>query len=242
MRVLVFIVACATSINCGLAQSVTTDTTFVEIALAHAIAQYESAITGQQPYYNGSAYVEAPHSEGQHPFFLTEEWDFGSLKFEGQDFAKVPMLYDIVSDQVITETPNGNLIVINPQKVNGFTLNNHHFIRIDNSTVNNSLPQTGFYNVLYNGNTKLIALREKKVQEKIADQQLHISFDIKNRYYILKKGRFYPVKNKKTILKVLEEQKNSLRALISKNGIRFKKNREQALAQIAEFYDTLISQ
>lgn len=240
MKVLMIIVY-AISITGAIAQMPTADTAFLQIAVNNAIGQYKSAISGNELYYNGSAYREPAHAEDEHPYFLTEEWTFGSLRFEGQDFNNVPMLYNSVSDQVISETPNGNLVVINPQKVNSFTIHNHNFVRIDNSTVNNSLPETGFYNVLYNGKTRVIVMREKKMQEKLENQQLHISFEIKNRYFILKKGKYYPVKNKKSILKVLEEQKSSLRTLINKNGIRFKNNREQSLARIAEFYDTLIS-
>jgi hypothetical protein len=108
--------------------------------------------------------------------------------------------------------------------------------------VNYSLPNSGFYLVAYNGNSRVIVSYDKDLQEKIESSGVISSFDTQIRYFVFKKDRYYSVKSKKSILKVFREQKASLRSFIKKNKLQFKDNREQSLGKVAEHYDILIQQ
>jgi hypothetical protein len=219
------------------------DTAFYNASLANTIQFYESSLKGQQLYYNGSAYTELELTDDEEfPYFMTSEWQTGSIDFSGHHFNNIPLLYDITTDQVLSEIFNDNIIALNPAKLSGFKMGNQNFVKIENRTINNSLPNSGYYEILYNGNTKVIALHQKQRQERIEGKELHIYFDQKHRYFVFKKDRFYAVNNKRSILKVFDEQRNSLKSLISKNHIRFRHNNARALARVAELYNTLIPQ
>src|SRR6185295_7926393 len=79
------------------------DTTLRENAL-NAINAYYQNLGEESPLYNGSEYLEYAYTlqEG-HPFFQLATFVNGNINLEGMIFHDVPMLYDIVKDQVIIQ-------------------------------------------------------------------------------------------------------------------------------------------
>ena len=217
------------------------DTTFLATAVQNSVKRYTQAVHYQTGLYNGSEYVEPEQTNEQHPFFISEDWVNGTVAYDGEVYENVPLLYDITSDKVITELHNANPLVLVPEKLTRFSLSGHTFERIQNETINNTLPRTGYYDVLYNGKTKVISLRQKIRQEKIESiKDIEIFFDERPRYFILKNGSYFPVKSKISVLKLLPDKKHELKHFASRNKLRFRKNREMALTRLAEFYDTEI--
>jgi hypothetical protein len=221
-------------------QSVIGDTSFVKISYDKSLAFYKTAIKGQEMYYNGSKYIEGRRSETHHPYFLYDELQKGSITFAGEYFDSVFIMYNASIDKVISESPNSTLIVLNPEKLQSFSINGHYFKRFETKT--NNLPQTGFYEVIYSGKTEVIALRVKAFRERLDAGGSEIYYDVRNYYFVNHKRKFYPVRTKSSMLKVLSSQKSSLKSMIRKNKLRFSDNREAGLARIAELYDQLTAQ
>lgn len=239
MKLSICILASIVCICPGYAQLAVPDSVLLKASIASTVKLYEKSLEGQHLFFNGSSYVEPKRTGEDHPFFISEDWMEGSINYENNLFTKIPLLYDITSDQLITESYNFSYLALIPEKLKSFDFKNHFFIKIDNETVHNSLPKSGFYEVLYNGYTKIISLHEKQMQTKIESNELKIYFEIRNRYYVLKNSKYYGVKGKSSLLSVLTDQKSTLKSFIRKNHINFKNNREQALSQVAAFYDTL---
>lgn len=215
------------------------DTTFIGTSIVHGIKLYEDYIRGQELFYNGSAYLEPMRSNEQHAFFLSEEFMVGSITFDGHHFNNLPLLYDITSDQLITETSSASLLRLSREKLTHFNLAGNYFEKIDNRAVGNSLPIAGFYHVLYNGPTKVISLRQKTIQERIESGVLQIYFEERSRYFVLRNGRYYAVNGKASLLKLFKDQKNQVRAFIRKNQIHLKSDRDKAFSSVSMHYDTL---
>jgi hypothetical protein len=221
------------------AQNLKPDSSFVNDAVASSVKIYDDFIHGQELFYNGSAYVEPARTGEPHPFFMSEDWTFGDLSFDGEIFRNVPLLYDIMIDQLITESATGNMQVLPREKVRWFTLSEKKFEYIDTKTVNNSLPRSGFYELLYGGKTKVICLRQKLQQEKIEARVLDIYYEEKNRYFVLRGDEFVSVKNKGSLIKVLKDQKSELKSFVRKNATQFNADRDALMAAIARQYDVL---
>jgi hypothetical protein len=229
------------TISSGLAfsQSVK-DSIFLADAKKNTIKDYERAIQGQAKLYNGSEYVKPEQTGDSHPFYISDDWSFGFVNYDEERFENVPLLYDITSDKLVTENYyNASEMELVYDKLTGFSIANHIFEKIINQQVNNSLPQSGFYEVLYNGTTKTIARHQKKSQETIVSNEIEIDFEKKDHYFIYKSGSYYPVKSKGSVLKLLADEKSALKQFLNKNSINFKLDRENALARLAEYYDTL---
>ena len=58
-------------------------------------------------------------------------------------------------------------------------------------------------------------------------------------YYLYKNNRYYPVSSQGEFLNILKDKKKGLQQFIRDNGIKFRKQKEQAMARIAQYYDQL---
>lgn len=216
------------------------DTTFLQAAIRNTIAIYQNGIGAQARLYNGSKYVAPEHTFEQHPYYLSIDWINGDVFYDGELFQNVPLMLDLSSGQLITEHySNGQPMRLVPEKVGYFTISGHHFRKIDNETVGNSLPATGFYEVIYGGKTTVIARRQKLMHEEIENTVIERTFDEHSHFYIYKHGIFHPVKSKGSVLKLLGAQKQQLKKLLRQKKTAFRGNREWLYKSLAEYYDTL---
>jgi hypothetical protein len=220
------------------AQSV--DTTFVRTAADNAAKLYEQQILGQSALYNGKEYKEPEQTNDQHPFFGSDDWVYGSVNYHSQTFNQVPLLYDITSDALVTENfYNAEEIVLVKERLEGFTINGHTFIKINNKTTGGMLPASGFYELIHDGPTQVIARWQKTIRERIVGQEIEIDFDARTRFYVFKNGKYFIVRNKGALLKILGDEKAALRQYIKKNNLQFRQSPDVMLKQLVAYYDTL---
>jgi len=221
-------------------QGASIDSTFVERSLGNAIAMYTVSIRDQALLFNGVESKALPEPYEGFPFFGSEYVEPGSILYDGELYKNIPLQYDLVKDELIIEhyDQKGYVSMIKPHqtKVASFQLLDHTFIRIIGDSTAGVL-RDGFYDVLYDGDIKVLAKRKKNVSEDISLSQLTVSFIEKNNYFIAKGGKYYSVKNKGSMIKVLQDQKKSLNQFVSKNKLNFKSNREQAMVKLAAYYD-----
>jgi hypothetical protein len=216
------------------------DTTFIRAATDKTIDLYKEALRAQSRLNNGPKYRAPEHSLEQHPYFLSEDWIAGSVFYDGEFFRDVPLMYDLNLGVLVTEHyPSGNAIELVDQKLRHFTVEGHYFEKIDVESVANSLPRTDFYDILYGGETKVVAHRQKFLRKEIESRVIEISYDEKYRYYIFRNGIFFPVKSKGSALKLMSDKKQSLKKFLKQNRTAFAKQRELMLKSLAEYYDTL---
>jgi len=216
------------------------DTAFITAAKNYAFSLHQTALHSQSRLYNGSKYREPDFDFEQHPFFLSEDWITGSLFYDGALFTDVPLMYDLMNEVLVTEhTPSGHPIQLVREKLRYFTLQGHYFERIENESVGNSLPGTAFYDILYNGTSRLVARRQKFLRQEIEDKQIQSLYPERNRYFILMNGVYFPVKTKASILRLMGDKKQEIKKALRKQGVHFSDDRERALITVAGYYDSL---
>jgi hypothetical protein len=216
------------------------DTSFLTLSKHHIVSLYQDAIGGQSRLYNGSKYEAPEHSYEQHPYFLSIDWITGSLYYDGERFDEVPLMYDLLNNALVTEHyPSGHAIQLVDAKLERFSIDRHTFEKIDNESVANSLPASGFYDILHAGETKLVARRQKFMREEIVSNRIETNYEPRNRYFILRNGVFFPVKSKGSALKLMADKKQELKRFLKEKKLPFSKNRELLLKGMAEHYDTL---
>lgn len=214
------------------------DTAFFATAKQNALAEYEKALGTQKRLYNGSKYQPPEHELEEHPYFILPDWLNGSVYYDGEYFTDVPLMYDLYNQMLITEHgASGHAMRLVEEKVKHFTIDGHYFERIVKDSVKNSLPETGFYEVLYNGPTQVLARREEWLREQIVNTQIETLYNEKNRYFILHNGVFFPVNRKASAMKLLADRKSELKRFLRKNHLSFSVNKELALKSMAEHYD-----
>jgi len=234
MRKLVFTKLIILSVVlCSLGQA--PDTTFSEVAIANTWKLYTQGMKGQLPLYNGSRYHDYQPLQDEHPYFLNDDWQEGSVLYNGNRYAAVALLYNIFTDEVILENYNGgSMTLLIAERVQSFSLGDRTFIRLDNELV-----KTGFYEILYDGDIKVYAKRIKEFSETISSAEIVRTFNEKVKYFILRDGRYYPVKSKGSVFDLFKDHKKELARYMRDTNLSFKKNREHTLVKLTEYYTGL---
>lgn len=216
------------------------DVSFLAAAKRNAINHYHQALAAQARLYNGSKYRAPEHTLEEHPYFLSEDWIMGSVHYDGDLFENVPLMLDLSQGALVTEHyPSGHPIQLVYGKLQGFSIAGHNFEKIENENVGNSLPTSGFYEVLYAGPTRLVARRQKQEHEQIVSTEIQRSYEERNRYFLFKNGVFFKVKSKRSVRKLLTDKKQEVKRFFKQHKALFYPDREKMLKMTAEYYDSL---
>jgi hypothetical protein len=214
------------------------DTTLPGNAL-NAINVYYQNLGEQSPLYNGSEYIEYAYSlqEG-HPFFQMADFMNGDINLDGMIFHDVPILYDLVKDQVVIQDfQKVYKINLPADRIREFFLLGHLFVRLTHDS--SEQVKTGFYDQLYKGKLALFAKREKSVLEKYSNIQISKVVISQSIYYIKKEGIYHTIKNKSSLLAVLKSKKKEVQQYLKTNDIKFKREPERAMVVAVKYYDQL---
>ena len=202
---------------------------------------YYMALGEQAPIYNGNEYLEyALILQEGHPFFKSSLFTNGDIYFDGMLFLGVPMVYDLIKDQVVIRDFH-NIYKINlpASKIQQFILSDHVFVRIVHNNFNEI--NTGFYEQLFKGKVGLFAKREKAIIEKHGSQEIDNVVVSTNYYYVMKKDIYYKFKNEHSLLKILNDKKKEIQQYLKKNRIRYKDDPERSMVMAIEYYNRLIN-
>lgn len=206
---------------------------------AFPIAQYKKATEISQNLYNGRQYYLYDSRAEEHQFFIERKWRKGVVRYDGQQFDSIPMMYDIVKDELVIKHFNGDHLLLQSENVEFFWIDQHNFQRLESGKDVDDQMRTGFYDILYDGKTRTIMRRTKQRQEKIVDKTVTPLFPPKDFFYILKDGRYHSVHSKKSVFTLFPEYKKELRRVLREPKIRFRKQREIAITRIVARYDEL---
>ncbi|PSR56126.1 hypothetical protein AHMF7605_22775 [Adhaeribacter arboris] len=223
-------------------QVATNDSAYLATRINNLISQYDQAIGDQKILFNGKEYLtyDKYYLKG-HQFFRSGEEQEGDVYYDGYLFTNVPLLYDVLLDQIVISEPNGSLLFkLENKKVNYFKVHDHTFIRLAADTLSESPVKTGFYDLLVDGKTKLLAKRVKRVYEDATIRGMEGEFITEDRFFIRKNDQYYPVSKKKAVLKILTDNKKELQKYSRNQHLKFKKEtREYALVKLIQYYNNL---
>lgn len=215
------------------------DSSFVRAARNQAVRQYEQALQPQAHVYEGDQYINHDPRIKVHPFYQVDSLQMGTVVYRGVTYRDVPMLYDIVRDELVVQPPGGGYrLRLRTDKIAAFSLGPHQFSRL----VSDSLAgvRTGFYEVIYAGRVNALAKRQKTVHEDISSGSYKADYLTQDRYLIQKEGIFYPVKTKRSVLALFPDQARGLRKYLRTNHLKFRdEQRGQTIAQLTQQYDEL---
>jgi hypothetical protein len=231
----VFILCLGLAFVSGRAQNSIADTSGTAV-IYKAGDVYNQFIEKQSRLYNGIEHLGYLYTIKGYAYWL-EKMKKGSIVYDELEYINVPMLYDLVKDQVIIMHFNHvTLMGLVSEKVKEFTLGDHHFIRLD-SIAHPSLI-TGFYDEVYKGRLAVLVRRRKFIEEQIKDE-LEREF-VKDDYYFIKKDdTYYPIRSYKNLLTILDNKTTGIKQYLRKNRIKYKKDPETAIAKATAYYDSL---
>ncbi|GAO42995.1 hypothetical protein [Flavihumibacter petaseus] len=202
------------------------------------LSVYLQTVNNPSDLYNGRTYhVDFPLLYGNdHPFLDTNTYQTGSVVYFGKLFENLQLKFDLMKQTVLlqhSETDEG--LEFQDGALDRFTIGGHRFLRIrDSSTL-----QPGYYDVLYDGTTTVLATYRKEIGgERLVDQRLlyYLNPQI-NRYYVLHRGQWFRVRNQKGLYEALGDATKVLKPYLRREGLSFRKKPAETVIAAARYMD-----
>ncbi len=171
--------------------------------------------------------------------YLTKDWSLGNVLLQGRWYTDLPLLYDIYADDVIylaKREQSFDLIRLVKAYIQKFNLGDRQFINLAYSPHIKTGLEVGFYEVPVEDKiTYLIKRRHLMIIEKAIS-----SFSRKDIRYMIYDGQAYRMRNKKSLIPLVGEQKKkAIFSFLKKQRIRLKKTDEEGWRQVALYLNTL---
>jgi hypothetical protein len=215
------------------------DSTDIIQSIEKVLALYERTMEGVHHLYNVSEYIAYEPIDDEYPYFKTDEWTYSQLKYDDEWFRNVPLLFDIDKNQLIASYYyNGTKMQLVQNRVDEFILADHHFINIKES-IDSTTIRPGFYELLYNGQTQILARRSKNFIERIEETQEVKFFKESNQIFIIYSGIPFRINSKHDMLRVLKSKKSDLKIYIRENHL-FEKDKENSIIRLTQYFDRII--
>jgi len=194
---------------------------------------------------NGRPITSTEYVEVKGSPYLTVTWNKGSVKFaNGTNIGDVELMYDQVKGQLLYKKPGSEDVTMTfTDPVQEFLISNvngrdRYFIKGKES---DGLTGSVFYEVVYNGNTKLV----KQTQKQISEQSQYGSatktkiIEEKFVYFLLPASgeKIQLQKDIQPMLAAIGSKRNKIEEYLKNDKLNLKN--ESNLISFAKFYDTL---
>jgi hypothetical protein len=138
---------------------------------------------------------------------------------------------------VILQDENHRIQLSN-ERISRFTIGNNQFTRFVNDSLGPSEPETGFYNILYEGQLSVLKKELKTIRQIYSySQEATRMIDVKSNYYFRKNNQYTRIDNQKELLNFFPERKKEIQHYIKTNKLSFKKDPDNLLVKVAVYYD-----
>ena len=189
----------------------------------------------------GTEYFERYRSiNGRHQYFNTDDFNAGSVIFDGQHYFNIPLKYDVFEEKLLTKDPNAlnaPIIVLEIDKIIEFTINNHKFINILNNE-NDKNTFKGFFEILYESDSLRLYKKHQKEIIRKTDEKI-VSYQFKDRFlHIVNYKNFnYKLKKANDLNSIFTDFKKDIKHLsIKHKAIRKSDPDNYMLAILKELY------
>jgi len=211
-----------------------------DLKIKKAIDLYNHFSADNAPVYNGRQYIYLTYKMEGDPYFISGDFSKGWVNYSGRKYDSVPLMYDLARNQLVILSPNKiSPIILENDFIDSFSLHEHHFIKLLQDYKQN-LYNTGFYDLLYNGQIQLLVKRAKNIDEQIKGDAVVRIFYPKDRYYLHKDSLYYLVSNKKDVLHLFKDKAHDIKKYMRKHHLKLRrKNFEEPMVKVTEFYDQL---
>ncbi len=238
---IVFIVAGILISSRAVSQSAKDQNDEVDVAMKRTVAVYFDQSGDQSALNNGSLYIPYPyHFKSGSPFSPSEEFEIGSVTYDSLRFDSVALLYDNLRQFLILRK-DGYLLQLVSERISGFAISGHRFVRIISDSSNRGLPNTGFYELLYPGPSRVLKLTRQDIQEETsATEGVARYIESADNYYIKKGNRYTHIKSKRELLDIFRDRETEIRHLIKSEKLSYGNDREKTMIRLAGFYDMTV--
>jgi hypothetical protein len=193
----------------------------------------------RQILYKGVVWSNIYHRFTGNQYLFSEDFLSARLAFNNHIFKDISLRYDIVSDEIMIPMGLDEIIQLNKEMVDSFTLRFGNMdYRFENIRSDSILGAAGFYNVLYEGRSSLYLKYNKMVMTVITDKSDGY-FNESRHLLLLLKGKVYRITSLRDIYTLLPQDVDNIRDFIRQNKLRVRKKNPESFVQVIKYIDTL---
>ena len=221
------------------AQQTSSDSTERAALIRNTVELYNRTVAQNSSLFNGTEYIGYVARPAGHPFFETQKMELANVYYDGVLFRNIPILYDLVNDQLIIDNyTKTQRIILNSEKVTFFEIGDHFFIRPQTDSSTGNAPG-GFYERLYNGKTKVLVKRKKQINTITTSEGIKESYDQYNSYFIKADETYTRVTSRESLIKAFRKNRGEIRKFMRDYETDFRKEMENIIIKVAEFNDSI---
>jgi hypothetical protein len=154
-------------------------------------------------------------------------------------FINVPLIYEDYRQKLVAVDQGFRLQLIS-ERVNSFTINGHHFVRVFQTPLYKGLTENGFYELIYSGRSMVMKRTKKNMQEVLSASEGSIWYVHESYNYFIHTGNSWTyIRSKKDLMNILGDRRKEVQRFMKKNKLNYKKDRDNTLRQVAEYYDQI---
>jgi hypothetical protein len=202
-------------------------------------SEHQDPLKEDQVLYNGRVWFNHYYYVRGDQFLFSKNYLTGSVSMNGKSYYNIGINYDLYNDEIITKTNLGNLLQLNKEMVDSFTLVFQNIkYRFINLKVDSLQGLKGYVNFLYEGKSALFVKYKKEIELLAVDDKFDLFFQT-YKILLIKDGIANQISNKGDLLKVLNDKKAQIKEFFKKNKIKISKKDPQSIIPVVRYYDTL---
>lgn len=167
---------------------------------------------------------------------ILDTYALGELQYNGSKYPNTHLRLDLYKDELVILSPNkSHHIVLDPRKVEYALFNKYKTIYVGSEELKSKNLPKGYYQELY-GNEKHSVLKK----ESFGYDKRNYNFTNHNyKYYLIKDGICYRIKNKNSFVNLFKSHKKALNHYAKSRKLDFRNKMEDALVELVKEYETL---
>lgn len=200
---------------------------------------FPDSLRDRQFLYNGKLWANNYKRYNGNPYLFADYFLPGEIWFNGRHFSNVEIRYDIFSDEIMIPRTREQIISLNREMVDSFSIvfekKKYNFINVQADSLSRV---RGYVNVIYDGRSLLYVKYSKGIFTNVTDGSDGEFYQV-SRMYIVLDGIPSEIEKLKDLLKLIGPQTDQVRDFIRKEKIKVSRNIPESFLPVVRFYDSI---
>lgn len=208
----------------------------------HIIVNEQDSLKELQNLYTGKIWTNKYRNINGDQFLYTTFFLPGTVSSKGITYKNLLIKYDIYSDEILIPIDNDEIIQLNKEIVDSFSLKYedklYKFINIHTDTVNALKEFRGYINVVLKEESTLYIKFKKEIRSSFKTN-VDIEFIQSQKVFLAKHKNVFPITSKNDLYNVLGTDINQIKKYVKSNKLNVSLKEPESFIQIIRFCDNL---
>jgi hypothetical protein len=213
-----------------------------ENGLSAATTVCQDTLKNYQNFINGKIWNNRYRTFHGSAFLFEDYFLPGTVSINGKTFDNVSVKYDLYSDEVLIPVNNDEIIQLNKEIVDSFSITYENrvykFIRSGIDPLRSDEP-AGYYNLLYSGKVSCFIKYKKSIRPGL-EQGKDFEFVQSNQIFLKKDNVLYQISKMKEIFKTLMVEESEFKKDIRDQKQKLSVDNPGSLIPLLKFYDSQV--